>query len=526
MLIATFCVLAIFFASLPLNAQPLKWQVSAIIPEDSIREGQLYFSDSLHGYFLGYKKLSQGEYFYYSYKKSVLYRTTDGGSSWTKIDFHSVYGADTIMYNSISSDIYDVSFAVIRGSSSCVMANISGGGGDYFHDTLKFYWSNDYGVSWSAYKTQPITKRGDFKLETIPNAREVIALRVRDENNKGNIGKFIYSQTYGVDLTNNLRWDSTLLKNLSSGSFNAGQAYSVNNHNFDYFDDTTWIVTVPDSNNAPPGKPDSAKPYRLVTLLSTDAGLSWEAYRNIIPHFPSNNTATYFYSIKCIRGTPYVYMFTDAFSNDLWVPTYGVNYVYSSDYGKSWSSNSSFSSNRKAYTAISPGEIWCTTTPHDSVTDVNPANWIVHSIDNGKTWDIDSTSLFNDGYYDGRIVTFSDERHGWIFAQRLDRHQVAIFKYNLGKNAVKPDISFFKSNEINYTLYPNPASAETTIQLTNNVKLVSIDFFDILGRKLVCPYEKSGESAHIRTDTLRSGCYIAHVTQQYGNYMIPFVVQH
>ena len=176
------------------------------------------------------------------------------------------------------------------------------------------------------------------------------------------------------------------------------------------------------------------------------------------------------------------------------------------------------------------GYVGHTVTPHGTVTDSNPASWIVHTLDDGKSWDIDSSSLFNDDFYDGRDIAFSDQTHGWIFAQRLSRHFVAIFKYYPPiKDAVRPDIYIFRSSkpEVPYQVYPNPVSNETSIQFTNEVPILNIDFFDVLGRKWVCPYEISAETlAHIHTEGLRTGCYFAHVIQQNGNYTVPFIEQH
>jgi hypothetical protein len=519
-----------FFVSMLLTTNALyaqktpQWFLQTIIPEDSVDSGHLYFSDSLHGYFLGWKVLSPT-----SCKQTVFYRTVNGGLTWLKVDYASVYGNELSNYE--STDAYAVQFAAIPHSSACVITNMyqkSGGGGWVFadHDTLRFYWSENYGATWYKHQTIPVVTRSDFAFEAIPHDHDVIALKVFDGSNDQSkikdYGKLAYSQTYGVDLSYDLRWDSTLMKNLSEGGFNykKDEPLKINEHNFDYFDDSTWIITVSDSNNAP-GVADPKRPYSLVTLLSQDAGHSWQAYRNIIPRFPSFRAGTLF-TIQCIRNTSWVYLFADGY------PAFNVNYVYSSNYGKTWNQDTSFGANRKAYTAVTPAEVWNTATPHDSVTDITPASWVVHTKDDGKHWDIDSVSLYNDGFYDGRDIAFTDPTHGWIFAQRMDRHNVAIFKYSPTKDAVTLDNFLFSSAKyIPYKIYPNPVSNETSIQFTDDVPILNIEFFDVLGRKWTCPYEISGETlAHIHTEGLRTGCYMARVTQEFGSYVVPFVVQH
>ncbi|MFI5262893.1 MAG: T9SS type A sorting domain-containing protein [Candidatus Kapaibacterium sp.] len=159
--------------------------------------------------------------------------------------------------------------------------------------------------------------------------------------------------------------------------------------------------------------------------------------------------------------------------------------------------------------------------------DINPASWIVHTKDDGKNWYLDTVSLYNDGFYDGRDIAFTDQQHGWIFAQRMDRHYVAIFKYLPTKSAVAPDNHLLStSKNIPYKIYPNPASNETSIQFTNDMPILTIEFLDVLGRKWTCPYEMNGATlAHIHTEGLRAGCYMARVTQEVGSYVVPFVVQ-
>ncbi len=526
-------------ASKPLFAQQRQWHLSAVIPEDSINAARLIFTDSLHGYFWGARKLGKGVFAPRSYKEFAFYRTIDGGSTWGKIDFRSVFGSDAWKYDS-SYEYVSPNFATTANSGYCLITNIEGGGQPYF-DTIKFYLSTNYGATWTTIQTSPITRRGNFRLVAMPQEHQIITQRTNsildDTVHTEDIGKLYISVSNGGRLGSDLRWDSTLLKNIVSPPppYKQNTTPQIKAMTFDYFDEKTWIITSPDSSNATGNKGDTTRPYTLVTLLTTDAGHSWTAYRNIISQFPSIPYLSGG-SIQCVRGTSYVYSFTgrseggSAFGNalDRGFPVYGVNFFYSSDYGKTWTADTSFVKNRRGYEPVAPGDIWFTVVPHDSVEYNTPAYWIVHSTDFGKTLAIDSLSLLNDIEYDARSVTFSDPRHGWIFAQTLDRHQVDIFKYIPQKNNANLDYYSFRSKEMDYRVYPNPANNEVTIQVLYSPKITGLEVFDILGRKQQFPYVIAADykSTIIHTEELRSGCYLAHVSMQERNYIIPFVVQH
>ena len=80
-----------------------QWKLTATISEDSIAFAQFLFADPLHGYLLGHTLF--GILNPPSYKNWILYRTIDGGSSWQKVDFHSILGSDTLIYDGANIDI-------------------------------------------------------------------------------------------------------------------------------------------------------------------------------------------------------------------------------------------------------------------------------------------------------------------------------------------------------------------------------------------------------------------------------------
>lgn len=525
-----YSILLLYASNLSAQTTQGEWKVIGSIPEDSVYVVHRFiFADSLHGYLYAERPGCefQGINGDMSYRPYILYRTLDGGKTWDKINLSKVYGSDTTNYEgNASTACYPGTFEATTSNAICLSSP-----GYPTNDTLKFYWSENNGTSWARYPTlHPIVAvPNDFAILSIPHDKDIIALRRGadyDFPDEKNIGKLAYSVTGGI-VFDDIRGDNTFVA-YSNGASGGG----VGNGSFDYFDDSTWVLPVADTINDKMGI-DSTKPYSLVTLLSQDKGYSWQAYPNIIPHLPSCRNINF--HPQCMRGTSNIYAFTGATdggmvynqdSHNFGFPDFGVNYIFSSDYGKSWSTDTSWGKNRRGRYAVAPGEVWCTAVAHDSVTEDAPAKWIVHTTDFGKTWDIDSTSLFNDGFYDARVITFTDKNHGWIYAQPLDRSKILIFKY-FPRNKEGTAFGVIPLDYF-YKVYPNPANDITTIELTNRVRISDIEFFDIFGRKHICAHEIEGDAmtAHIHTDKLLSGCYLAHISFQKGNYVVPFIVQH
>jgi hypothetical protein len=519
-------VFFILFGCASLPAQTNRWNLVAKIPEDSLSSPQLFFADSIHGYLLAFKPYNLANQFYENF---ILYRTIDGGKTWQKIDFHTILGADTALY----SDNFLLRFYAAS-PNSCVISNAENViGFSQTQDTLTFYWSENNGTSWFPTRTSHGTNVSDYLIEAAPHDHEIIALRINnDDPSNSTPGQFGVSATNGA-IFDDIRWDSTLLGNILIENFDYHG--EVNNHSFDYFDDSTWIITVSDNNNAEYNDP--TKPYSLVTLLAkefdndADPGKYWEAYKNIIPYYPSSLLAKYF-DMHCVRGTSYVYLFS-GYGGQGQYPFFGINYLYSSDYGVSWNADSSFAINsrsyRRAYAASAPAEVWSSVIPFylSDIYPNTPAIWIAHSTNFGKTWDIDSSSLHinENQYYDGQVMTFSDKNHGWMFAQSVKGQGSAIFRYEGITNAVR---AIPQESSTHFSIYPNPAGNETTIHSSNDHQISSIEIFDVLGRKQSCQYEIKNEpsSAILKTNELLTGSYFARIRNSYGINIMPFVVQH
>ena len=319
-----------FLICASLSAQTRKWSLTTTIPEVNLHKTQLLFPDSIHGYFLGWKPYKSSNPIY---EDAVLYRTIDGGMTWQKIDFHLILGADTIMYPTDFSLRFDAA-----SPNSCVISNAERTQFSQTQDSLTFYWSENNGTSWFATRTLYGINGTDYLIEAAQHDHEIVALRVNNYAFANEVrlpGKFGVSATNGA-IFDDIRWDSTLLQNILID--HSDYYLEVNNHAFDYFDDTTWIVTVSDNNNSE--NSDLTKPYNLVTLLAkdldhdADPGTYWEVYRNIIPDFPSDYQAKYF-DMHCLHGTDYVYMFS-GYGGQGQYPFYGINYLFSSDKGRSW----------------------------------------------------------------------------------------------------------------------------------------------------------------------------------------------
>jgi hypothetical protein len=506
-----------------------RWNLAGTIPESGIGEGNVYFADSVHGYFVGYRP-SQGV-FAPPYSSFVFYNTSDAGSSWRNVDWYEIYGSDTSWYGEAAGGM-GVSFAARPVPGSIAFTN-AGGQATPNHDSLTYYRSTDFGVSWFHKRTNPHLARGVYTVESIPNEKNVVLMKGTDLSLLGNSGKLFYSTDAGVSFID-IRWDSTLLYNISLAGFGTtGKFNQVNNHTFGMLDDTTWIICVADSNNA--NTSSFAVPYSNVTLVSHDAGKHWTANRCILPKLPSNQQSPAA-NLFCLKGTSTIYLVTgyveggDALMTgqiSLGFPLFGVNFFYSSDFGKTWGIDTSFKTNRRGYEAVAPGEFWCTITAHDSVTDKSAARWIAHTLDNGKSWAIDSTSLSNDNIYDGRTVTFSDRAHGWIVAQPIDRHEIAIFRYVDGQL----DVPTTPTNErtiADYQVNPNPVNSTTTIHLQAGAIVEAVVVVDLLGREYDCPFRFSqgGASVEIQCGSLPSGTYFARVSSSNSVVSVPLIVRH
>jgi hypothetical protein len=513
-------VLALLFCT-SLSAQTRNWKMVTSIPEDGLVSGQLYFPDSVHGYLIARKTNDASVP---AYDNVCFYRTLDGGLTWLKIDFRSILGQDTGYYTSDFTFRFDA-----ISPNSCLISNAEAYNPQ---DNLTFYWSENNGSSWFPTRTFNGVQRSDYLIEAAPHDHEVVGLRINNYYPGAHAsGQFEVSATNGT-VFDDIRWDSTLLQNILIQ--NSDYHLEVNNHGFDFFDDYTWIITVSDNSNSEITDPE--KPYTLVTLLAkdldsdADPGTYWEAYPNVIPDFPSSLTANYF-DIHCVRGTESVYLFS-GYGGQGQSPFYGINFLYSSDQGRYWNIDSSFvtggASYRRGYAVSAPSEVWSTVIPPFTTIYPNtPAIWISHSTNDGKTWNIDSLSLFvnENEYYDGKNMTFSDRNHGWMFAQSVKTHNSAIFRYEGLSNSVN---DMPKINRIVLSAYPNPAVKDVTIGSPDIQGIDGVEVFDLLGRKWSCPYviKNESHSATIKTAALPAGSYLAQIRASNGTAATPFMVIH
>jgi len=79
---------------------------------------------------------------------------------------------------------------------------------------------------------------------------------------------------------------------------------------------------------------------------------------------------------------------------------------------------------------------------------------------------------------------------------------------------IKLDNSEFDLNS--FTMYPNPSTSATTIQLPHNISKGTVKVYDNLGR-VVLNQEISNESNELNTSSLPSGNYLVVLRTDYGN---------
>jgi hypothetical protein len=158
---------------------------------------------------------------------------------------------------------------------------------------------------------------------------------------------------------------------------------------------------------------------------------------------------------------------------------YGIDWLYSTDYGKSWEFQYAYDSTRRAFEAVRNNEVWITARPPNSPN--SPAAIIARTTDNGKTWQEDTKTLTNDGNMDGRILTFSDPAHGWVAAVTGDikkGYHTYVYRYDASEQPINVvgDSQNGIIQKYYLKVFPNPSSDKVHLQLEQNKKCRTWNF--------------------------------------------------
>jgi hypothetical protein len=309
--------------------------------------------------------------------------------------------------------------------------------------------------------------------------------------------------------------DDTTFKN------NIGR-YSVNGGGFAPYDFIHWTYALYDY-GTPINEPG------LSTLVSVDDLKTWSKYNYKIS---SNEDKSVYGNLQSIKGTSNVFYIlghnggSSAHASSPFDVRLGVSFLFSSDYGKSWTPNYSFGHRRRGFYAISDKEIWMTVSSKDTLYYNGIADWIVHSIDGGATWDIDSTTLnIQDvGKFDGKYLAFYDKGHGWLSAMANGNGYVFRFTDTSKTSVEKIEHSLDYVRQV-FKIYPNPSNEKVNLLVGADKKILSIRLYDILGKEYIPSYTltKTNEAV-VDLQSIPSGVYLVKLQNQYQYYTLPMVV--
>jgi hypothetical protein len=511
-----------------LKAQPLngrKW-TSVVLPVDSLVPYTLFAFDSLRAF---YSASASHQYFddiqqkYMHYHTHHYFQTDDGGKTWVE-KYKTGYG-DTIGQLAGSSFFFFTWRDRITGHQADSLRN-------YFH-----YFSSNSGTSW---KKQYITpaKDGIFPLATYSN-NGLIAY----SHDSGYLHRSTdYGQNYPTRLGkgifhNTVRPSDTLSVELRDS---LGISELSSEIRFAVKDPLHYTVLVIPS--AP--IPDTTFfPFGIVTLVTTNGGASWEKH---VSPIPNNSKLNRLYgTLQYDNDKNILYYFVSLFgegrldgvspnnsdpknttTNLPGEESLGFSYIYSTDDGRTWNFNEEFGLNRRAYEPVAAGEIWMTTTPNNIGIPGNgyqPAHYIKRTTDFGATWETDSITLgeFYEQKVDGRLITFSDPRHGWIVARSQEKTYILRYDANEQPLSVKDDNA--ETNSAMW-LFPSPAKDEVNINFVKEGVIQDIEFFDIMGRKVTVPFAINGNSATATLRDIPSGYYMVRAKLSGQYYARPLIV--
>jgi hypothetical protein len=268
----------------------------------------------------------------------------------------------------------------------------------------------------------------------------------------------------------------------------------------------------------------------LTTLVTNNGGNSWEKHHTDFPGYENYDVEGF---IQYQKGTPNLWLLPADQSLNLDLsgprnaiyrtqPDFHISYCFSTDYGVTWGYDTSFWRDCSGFYGVSPGNVWMTlcNNPLGATNPPFPAYKISHTTDFGKSWDIDVSTLINDGKYDAEAIYFTDANHGWIIA--LHNGMPYIFIYHPLKNSV---IENSKDLSGQLQVFPIPAIDQVIINFPSGDLPMQTEVYDIVGRQYFPPYKIFNSSIQIDTHDLPAGIWLAIVQHTYGTNTTRFIIQ-
>ncbi len=527
------CIVAIAIMQASSFAQSLPdWRLAFSPPCDTICSSRdLAAFDSNSVYFCAVNS-ERRDYKWLDYSNPQWYRSLDGGTNWSKIDFGIYDYVDRFAYiRECQHEVYATGRnEVYVFSQDPPSDSIS----QYEHKTV--LTSSDKGTTWSV---SPIGQWDSWLIWPLNESGIVLRFdeSLRELQRSLDLGK-----TYS-----SLGQNQTLIEQFYQLGLPGDTSCVARGSSFAHHSIYNYTFAIRNRGKNVHADTFTYKTAGLNTLVSSDEGSSW-TYHNY--RLPGDSAARIYVELQPIKKTLHLYGFNSIYREGSdyqphWIQpdtlkggynadgSAGLSFLHSSDQGKTWTPNYDFAKRFRAFEAVAPGEVWMTVCPEETITNATPAWWIVHTTDNGATWEIDSTSLKNPNpedhtHYDGQIITFTDRTHGWIAAEY--KGAAHIFRYDpQEKSVVEAGPSGIERPIFSY--YPHPVTSETTLLIPETLTIQSIEFCDVVGRKVFLPYSigAKGYEAKLITQGLTPGIYLSIVnyTAPRGGkwrYTVPLIV--
>jgi hypothetical protein len=413
-----------------------------------------FFADSMTGYLaVVYKKTPDPNVY------ARWYRTINGGQTWEQIRFSGVSPYDTLFGRN-----YPIQFSTPSDRSIFLVGS----------RVDRYFYSLDRGVHWDTVSVGP---SGSLNLDVEQYCT-------------------MFTEKYGIGRAANSTGPG-LLKTVSGPrgfSIPFGDSMYTASMGNNRFQTAEIFYPAGDFSSAQNGCLIIAdfnlqKGCGLTSIVTQDSGNTWKNYNTVFPGYEND---TLYGGCQFQKGTSNVWQFPRRRLETHWGenlynlryhrdhPSYNISYCYSEDYGKTWSYDTSFYLRNNNTFGVSPGNVWMLLldSNYHSQYPRSAAYTIAHTLDYGKTWDLDTVSLYipDLGLADARCSYFTDKTHGWISA--IYDRKPYVFRYHAPQTSTVANAPYANA----LSLFPNPARDVLHVEGSGTVQVL-----DALGRAYTVP---------------------------------------
>jgi len=268
-----------------------------------------------------------------------------------------------------------------------------------------------------------------------------------------------------------------------------------NNVLFDYSDSSHLLFSCPTLDS-------------FIVLQSSDAGVTWN---KLILNTGLNGRYGVFGEVTYLKGTPNVWLNPNKMAlSPHFLP---VGFYYSEDYGSTWKINRTYFNRIDKIAPVGTGRLWATL-------NVNGGQVLGYTSNNGGSWNIDSTTTKG---YTLSSLQFIDSLHGWAVGTKDG--ELAIFRYS--PSSIPASVQYKPhSADATITFTSNPANEQTTVSLSNQQEIKSVQMYDMLGKEVMVQHSPRQKSCSISTTSLPNGIYLLKLSTANGIVMGKLQVSH